>query len=213
MNWELPDEQAGFRKGRGTRDQTANIHWNSRKIPTSASLTMLKSLTVWIKANCGKFLKRWEYQITLPVPWENEGQKQQLELDMEQRTGSKLGKDYFKAVYCYPAYLTSIVHHAKCPAGRITSWNKDCQDKYQQPQISRWYHSNGRKKRGTKKPLDEAERRRWKIWLKSQYSKNKDHGIIPITSWQIDGGKSGSSDRLYFHGLQNHFVWCLQPWN
>ena len=138
---------------------------------------MLKSLTVWIKANCRKFLKRWEYQITLPVPWENEGQKQQLELDMEQRTGSKLGKDYFKAVYCYPAYLTSIVHHAKCPAGRITSWNKDCQDKYQQPQISRWYHSNGRKKRGTKKPLDEAERRKWKISLKSQYSKNKDHGI------------------------------------
>ena len=63
---------------------------------------------VWITANCGKFLKRWEYQITLPVPWENEGQKQQWEWDMEQRIGSKLGKDYFKAVYCYPAYLTSM---------------------------------------------------------------------------------------------------------
>ena len=62
---------------------------------------MLKPLTVWIKANCGKFLKRWEYQITLPVPWENEDQKQQLELDMKQRTGSKLEtghetKDWFK---------------------------------------------------------------------------------------------------------------------
>ena len=67
---------------------------------------MLKSLTVWIKANCGKFLKRWEYQITLPVPWENEGQKQQLELDMEQWIGSKFGKKYIKDVYCHPAYLT-----------------------------------------------------------------------------------------------------------
>ena len=64
VNQELPDVQAGFRKGRGTRDQIANIHWiiniaeNSRKASTSASLTMLKSLTVWITTNCGEFLKR-----------------------------------------------------------------------------------------------------------------------------------------------------------
>ena len=70
---ELPDVQAGFRKGRGTRDQIANLHWirkkqgNSRKTSTSASLTMLKPLTVWITTNCGKFLKRWEYQTTLSV--------------------------------------------------------------------------------------------------------------------------------------------------
>ena len=56
MNQELPDIQAGFRKGRGTRDQTANICWiiekgNSRKTPTSASLTTLKSLTMWITTN------------------------------------------------------------------------------------------------------------------------------------------------------------------
>ena len=65
---------------------------------------------VWITTDCGKFLKRWEYQITLPVSWEMcmQVKKQQLELDMEQRIGSKLGKDYFKAVFCYPAYLTSM---------------------------------------------------------------------------------------------------------
>ena len=67
MNRELPDIQAGFRKGRRTRDQTANIHWitekqeNSRKTPTSASLTTLKPLNVWITSICGKFLKRQEY--------------------------------------------------------------------------------------------------------------------------------------------------------
>ena len=60
----------------------------------------LKSLTVWITADCGKFLKRWEYQTTLPASWETYMQvrKQQLELDMEQQTGSKLGKEYIQAV-------------------------------------------------------------------------------------------------------------------
>ena len=70
MNHELPDVPAGFRKGRGTRDQIANICWimkkqdSSRKTSTSALLAMPKPLTVWITTNCGKFLKRWEYQTT-----------------------------------------------------------------------------------------------------------------------------------------------------
>ena len=64
---------------------------NSRKTPTSASLTMLKPLTVWITTKCGKFFKRWGYQTT---SWEihKEVKKQQLELNMERWTGSKLGK-------------------------------------------------------------------------------------------------------------------------
>ena len=63
MNRELPDIQAGFRKGRGIRDQIANIHWiikkqeSSRKTLISALLTMPKPLTVWITINCGKFLE------------------------------------------------------------------------------------------------------------------------------------------------------------
>ena len=67
MNHEIPDIQAGFRKGRGTRDQIANICWimekkeSSRKTSISALLTMLKPLTVWITINCGKFGKRREY--------------------------------------------------------------------------------------------------------------------------------------------------------
>ena len=63
---------------------------------------------MWITTNCGEFLKRWEYQSTLPAFWETcvQVKKQQLELNMEQQTGSKLGKEYVKAVYCHPAYLT-----------------------------------------------------------------------------------------------------------
>ena len=76
---------------------------------------MPKPLTVWITTNCGKFWKRWEYQTTWPAFWEIclQVKKQQLELDMEQQTGSKSGKEYMKAVYCHPAYLTymqSIPH-------------------------------------------------------------------------------------------------------
>ena len=95
MNQEFPDVQAGFRKGRGTRDQIANICWIIEKLgefqKKSASLTMLKPLAVWITRNCGKFLKRWEYQITLPASWEicMQVKKQQLEPYMEQKTGSK----------------------------------------------------------------------------------------------------------------------------
>ena len=69
VNRELPDVQAGFGKGKGTRDQIANIYWiikqeRSRKTNISALLTMPKPLTVWITINCGKFFKRWEYQTT-----------------------------------------------------------------------------------------------------------------------------------------------------
>ena len=83
---------------------------SSRKISTSALLIMAKPLTVWITKDSGKFLKRWEYQTTLSSSWEicMQVRKQQLELDMKQQTGSKSGKEYIKAVYCHPAYLTSM---------------------------------------------------------------------------------------------------------
>ena len=91
-NQELPDVQAGFRKGRGTRDQMANICWIIEKAREfqkniySVSLTMLKPLTVWITTKSGKFWKRWEFQTTWPASWETYMwvRKQQLELDMEQ---------------------------------------------------------------------------------------------------------------------------------
>ena len=68
VNHELPDVQAGFRKGRGTRDQIVKIHWLIKKArefqKNTALLTMPKPLTVCITTNCGKFFKRWEYQTT-----------------------------------------------------------------------------------------------------------------------------------------------------
>ena len=89
---------------------------------------------VWITTNCRKFFKRWEYQTTLPASWEicMQVKIQQLELDMEQQTGSKSGKEFIKAVYCYPAYITYMQSTSCKMLGWMKhSWNQDCWEKYQ----------------------------------------------------------------------------------
>ena len=107
---------------------------SSRKTSFSALVTMPKHLTVWITTNCGKFWKRWEYQTTWPASWKMcmQIRKQQLELDMEQQTGSKLGKEHIKAVYYHPAYLSYMQSTSWEMLGWMKqSWNKDCPEKYQ----------------------------------------------------------------------------------
>ena len=97
VNCELPDVQAGFRKGRGTRDQIANIRWiieKARKFQKNIYYCFIdyaKAFELWITISCGKFFKRWAYQVIWPASWETcmQVRKQQLELDMEQQTGSK----------------------------------------------------------------------------------------------------------------------------
>ena len=96
MNCELPDVQAGFRKGRGTREQIANIRWIVKKATEFQKKTSTSALlTVRITINYGKFTKRWEDQTTWPASWEicMQVKKQQLEQDMEQQMGSRLGKE------------------------------------------------------------------------------------------------------------------------
>ena len=107
MNGELPDVQSGFRKGRGTRDQIANICWiieKARELQKNIYFCFIDYTKAfdWVDHNkCTKFLKRWEYQIILPVSRETcmWVKKQQLEPNMEQRTGSKLGKEYVKVYF------------------------------------------------------------------------------------------------------------------
>ena len=91
VSHELPDVQAGFKKGRGIRDQIANIWWiigKAREFQKNIyfCFTNYAKVFVWNTKNCGKFFKRWEYQTTWPASWEicMQIKKQQLELDMEQ---------------------------------------------------------------------------------------------------------------------------------
>ena len=117
MNYELSDVHAGFRKGRGTRDHIANILWIIGKarefwkniyfcfIDYAKTFDCVDHHKLW------KFLKRWECQTTWPASWEicMQVKKQQLEPDMRPQTGSKSGKEYVKAVYFHPAYLTYML--------------------------------------------------------------------------------------------------------
>ena len=97
MNQEIPDVQAGFRKVRGTRDQIANISWIIEKLKEFQKniyfcfIDYAKAFDCVDHNHCGKFWKRWKYQTTWPASWETcmQVMKQQLELDMEQQTGSK----------------------------------------------------------------------------------------------------------------------------
>ena len=128
MNHKLPDLKLDLEKAEEPEIKlpistgSSKKQESSRKTTTSALLTMPKPLTVWITINCGKFLKRLEYQTILPAYWEicMQVKKQWLEPDMEQQTGSKVGKEYVKAIYCHHAYLT-YMQSASC---EMLDWMK-----------------------------------------------------------------------------------------
>ena len=106
VNHELPDVQAGFRKGRGTRDQIANIHWiikKAREFQKNIYFCFIDYAKAFDNVNHNKLWKILQdmgNQTTWPASWEicMQVKKQQLKLDMEQQTGSKLGKKYIKAI-------------------------------------------------------------------------------------------------------------------
>ena len=140
MNCELPDVQAGFRKGRGTRDQIANICWiikNAREFQKNIYFCFIDYAKAF---DCVAHNKLWKILKEMGIPDHltcllrnlYQVKKQQLELDMGQQTGSKSGKEYVKPEYCHPAYLIYMQSTPlKCWAGWSTSWNQDCQEKYQ----------------------------------------------------------------------------------
>ena len=110
VNCELPDLQAGFRKGRGTRDQIFNICWIMEKAREFQKNIYFCFIDYAKAFDCVDHNKLWKILkgMGIPASWETCMQvwKQQLELDMEQQTGSKLEKEYVKTIYCHPAYLT-----------------------------------------------------------------------------------------------------------
>ena len=128
MNRELPDIQAGFRKGRRIRDQIANICWIIEKEREFQKNIYFFSIDHAKAFDCVDHNKLWKILKEMGIPGHltcllinmNAGQKQQLELDMEQCTGSKSGKEYVKAVYCHPVYLR-YMQRASC---EILGWMK-----------------------------------------------------------------------------------------
>ena len=151
---------------------------------------MPKPLTVWITINCGKFFKRWEYQTTWPASWETYMQvrKQQLELDMEQQTGSKKEREYVKAGYCHPDYLTSM----QSTSWEMLGWRKHKLELRLLGEISITSDMQMTPPLGQKVKKNWSVswwkwKRRVKSWLKAQHSETKIMASGPITSGEVDG--------------------------
>ena len=165
---------------------------------------------VWITTNCGKFLKRWEYQTTLPVSWEicMQDKKQQLKLDMEQWTGPKLGKEYVKAVYCHHAYFNSYEEYI--------IWNVELGDSQVGIRIAGRNINNLRYADDTTLMAESKEElksllmrvkedsEKAGLQLNIQKTKIKGHGV---TSWQIDG-KKWKQRQIFFLGLRKS-LWMV----
>ena len=116
---------------------------------------------MWITTNCGKFLKRWEYQTILPVSWENciQVKKQQLEPNMEQQTGSESGKEYDKTVCCLIYFYAEYI-----------MWNAGLAEAQARIKIAGRNFNNLKYADDT--ILKEDERGEWNSWLKIQHSEN-----------------------------------------
>ena len=116
VNCELPDVQAGFRKGRGTRDQIANIHRIIKKAKDFQKNIYFCFIDYAKAFDCVDHNKQWKILKKMGIPDHlthllrnlYAGQEATVNLHKEQQTGSTSGKEYIKAVYCHPVYLTYI---------------------------------------------------------------------------------------------------------
>ena len=176
---------------------------------------MPKPLTVWITINCGKFWKRWEYQTTWPASWEicMQVKRQQLELDTEQQTGSKLGKEYVKDVNFHPAYLTYL-HSSSC---EMPCWMNEAQAGIK---ISGRNINNLRYTDDTTLMAESKEELKSLLMKVKEESEKAGLTLKKLRSWHLvhhfmanRWGNNGNSERLSFFVLQNNCRWWLQPWN
>ena len=186
---------------------------NSRKTSTSASLTMLEPLTRWITTNW-KILK--EMGIPDPLTCILGNLCESREATVRTRHGTidwlLIGKGVHQGnilspclLSLYPEYI--MTHNGLDESqGRIKIASRNINN-------LRWYFPNGRKWKWTKELLDECERGEWKSWLKTQHSKNEDHGLQSHHFMRNRWGKNGNSDRLHFVWLQNHYRLQMQSWN
>ena len=219
MNHEFPDVQAGFRKGRGTRDQIANICWIIEKAREFQKNIYFCFIDYAKAFDCVDHNKLWKILKEMRIPDHLTCLLRNLYAHQEAtvRTGHgpadwfQIGKGVHQGCILSPClfnlYAEYIMRNTgleEAQAGiKISRRNKTC----------RWHHPYGRKRRGTKKPLDESERGEWKSWLKLNIEKIKIMASGPITSWEINGETEETVSDFIWGGLQNHCRWWLQPWN
>ena len=196
MNWELPDVQAGFRKGRGTRDQIADNHWIIEKAREFQKNIYFCFIDYTKSFDCVDHNKLWKTFQEMGIPdhltcflRNLQVKKQQLERDMEQQTDSKLEKEYIKAVYCLPAYLT-YMQSTSCKNVRLHEAQAGI--KIAERNIKNLRHADdtnlmAESEEELKSLLLKVKEESEKAGLKLNIQKTKIMASGPITSWQIDG--------------------------
>ena len=214
---ELPDVQAGFRKGRGTRDQIANICWIIKKarefwknicfcfIDYAKAFDYMDHNILW------KILKEMGIPDHLTRLLRNlcAGQEATVRMDVEQQTGTKWEKGYIKTVYCYPAYLT-YMQRTSC---EMLDWMKHKLESrlLGEIPITSDYADNttlmAESEEELKSLLMKVKEEIEKVGLKLNIQKTKIMASGPITSWEIDGEIVETVTDFIFWGLQNQCRW------
>ena len=187
----------GLEKAEELGIQVANIHWiieKAREFQKNIYICFIDYAKAFDYVDHSKLENSSRGGNTRPphLPPEKHDASQEGTIRTKQHGTTdwfQMGKGVWQGCILSPCYSTYMqrVPHLKWQAGWSTSWNQDCQ-KYQKPQICRWYHSNGRKWR-TKEPVDEGERGEWKAGLKLSVQNTKIMASSPITSWQTEGKK------------------------
>ena len=175
VNRELPDVEAGFRKGRGTRDQIANTRWiieKAREFQRNINFCYWLLQSLWL---CGKFYKLWKILQEIGIPDHltcllrnpYAGQEATVRTGHGTADWFQIGKGIHQGCILSPCLFNL---HAECIMGNAGLEEAQAGIKIAGRNINnpcRWHHPYGRKWRGTKKPLDESERGEWKSWLKA----------------------------------------------
>ena len=187
-----------------------------RKIFISALLPMPNPLTVWITTNCGQFFKRWEYQTILPVLRNlYAGQEATVRTGHGSTDWFQIGKGVRKDCILSPClfnlYAEYIIWNARLDEAQagIKTAGRNINNLRYADNTTLMAES----KEEPKSLLMKVKEEEWKSWLKTQLSKDEDHGIWSHHFMANRWGNNGNSERLSFLRLQNHCRWWLQPWN
>ena len=188
--------KAEFRRGRGMRDQIGNICWIIKKAREFQKNIYFCFIDYDKACDCGDHNKLWKNRKEMAIPDHltcllrnlYQVKKQQLKLGMEQQTGSKLGKDYIKAVYCHLAYLTICrVYHEKRWTGRSTAGIKIARRNINNFRYADNTTLMAESEEELKSLLMKVKEESEKVGLKLNIQKTKIMASGPITSWEIDG--------------------------
>ena len=221
MNHELPDVQAGLWKGRGTRDEIANICWIIEKAKEFQKNIYFCFIDYTKAFDCMDHNKLWKILQEMGIPnhltciLRNLYAGQKATVRTGHRTdwfqiGKGIRQGYILSPCLFNLYAQYIMRNAGLDEARAGV--KIAGRNINNLQIRRCHHPYDRKWR-TKELLDENERGEWKSWLKTQHSKNQDHGIWSHHLMANRWGNNKNSDRLYWWGGAPKSLQMVKPWN